>query len=373
MSYPDRDINLSTDARANKQAPAIEFAVKGAADLARLRDVWSQMPSIPKLLANRLQGEDNSWPGFEVRTLVRGEESSGRWAIHSIILAPGAEFWPHAFDGGAYFLVMDGEVSVTIGAQSAALRRGASAFAPAQTTQAFANRSSQPTGFFIAHTPAGSDRAFAAVHALSRSRPGSAPSDYRRVLSQHGFAFTDGAPQPNDGRVNAHVPRVDAEIETANDYQLLRERWSKLPPTPRIVRNREECYNIPVPDQETRVLVRPEESSAQASMFAGVLQPGFGAPPHHQPTEEEIFFVQDGAVRLIIGSQTAMASRGAFGFAPRYCTHAFKNEAQENALVVTINSPGGHDRGFELATKGLTMERLLPRMPAHGFEFHPPA
>jgi len=179
MNYPDQDINVATDARINLQAPPVDFAANGAAnELARLRELWSTLPSIPKLLASRDNGADCSWPGFDVRTFLRGEESNGRWSVHSIILAPGAELPQHAYDGSAYWFMVDGEAFITIGAQAGTLLHQASAYAPPHTTQAIANRSSKPVEFIVAHSPAGADRAFTAAHALWVNRPGSAAPPY---------------------------------------------------------------------------------------------------------------------------------------------------------------------------------------------------
>jgi quercetin dioxygenase-like cupin family protein len=185
---------------------------------------------------------------------------------------------------------------------------------------------------------------------------------YWETLGRYGFTFTRGVPQPNDVRVNASVPRVDAQIERFEDYRSLRARWAGLTPTPKIVPTPSSCYNIPIPDQETRVLLSPEESRAQASVFYGGLKKGYGAPAHHQPTEEELFIVHQGPLQLTIGTATEQAAQhGAFGFAPRFASHAFVSNTERLVTLATINSPGGHDRGFELAVLNLGPERLGAR------------
>jgi quercetin dioxygenase-like cupin family protein len=230
MSYPDQALNLETDARTNTPVPSVDFAVRNSSDLAKLRAMWAEMPSTPKLLATRDLGEDNSWPGFNVRTLLRGEESSGRWSFNSLVVAPGAELPAHSHDvGDTYWFVVEGEVEITVGAVTTKLVGPSFAFAPNQTTQALANRSSRPAEVFVGYAPAGADRAFAAAHRLWKERPDASAESYQAVFALHGFQFTGGKPLPNDARTNQAAERVDEEIRRFDDYLNLRKRWRSCP------------------------------------------------------------------------------------------------------------------------------------------------
>jgi hypothetical protein len=40
--------------------------------------------------------------------------------------------------------------------------------------------------------------------------------------------------------------------------------------------------------------------------------------------------------------------------------------------MITINSPGGHDRGFEMIVREMGSERFGELLAAHGFQFHGP-
>jgi quercetin dioxygenase-like cupin family protein len=375
MRYADEDINVATDARTNAAVAPMDFTVRAPQDLAKLRARWAELPSTPKLLARREEGEDHSWPGFDVRTLLRGEESSGRFSFHSVILAPGAELPPHYHEiGDVYWFLVDGEIELTVGSQTTALRPWSFGFAPAQTTQAVANRSAKPAHVFAAYSPAGAGCAFASLHQLWREKPDSDPAAYRQLLTDHGFQFTAGTPLPNDVRTNQEAPRVDARIERLDDFLALRERWRQLRPVPKIVPDPRTCYNLSMMGEENHVILNPEEAGGAASVFfSGGVEP-FAAPPHHQPTEEEFFIILEGAMRLTIGNKTVEeALPGAFGFAPRFGTHAFSNARGGRGSMVrmfNMNAPGGHDRGFELAVKERSSPRFGELIAAHGFQFH---
>lgn len=372
MSYPDRDLNLATDSRTNAPIPFVDFTVRAPSDLAKLRSMWASLPSVPKLLASRDRGEDVSWPGFEARTLLRGDESSGRWSFVSLVVAPGSEFPAHGHEvGDTYWFVLEGEVELTVGSVTSKLTGPSFAFVPEQTTQALVNRSGARAVVYVGYAPAGAERAFHAAHRLWKQQPDARAEAYREVFLAHGFKFTNGAPLPNDARTNLKVPRVDADIHHLDDYQKLRARWAKLTPVPKLVPDVKTCLNIPITNQETRVMLNPEEARGGASVFFGGLEKGFGAPPHHQPSEEEFFIVLKGPLSLTVGNETeAQAQPGAFGFAPRFATHNFMNFNDDRTFIFTINSPAGHDRGFELAVKESGTPNFGEKIGNFGFQFH---
>jgi mannose-6-phosphate isomerase-like protein (cupin superfamily) len=372
MGFPDQALSQATDARTNAPTPLVhEASTHSAGSMARLRAVWSQMPSIPKFLPSREHGVDNSWGGLDIRTLLHGEESCGRYSFHSIVLPPGTGLPVHTYAfGDTYWFVLEGTVEVRVGSSTQMLGPSAFAFAPEQTTQAIANRSSGRAHVYVAYSPAGADRAFAAAHTLWLESPDAPVEAFSAELKRYGFEFVDSRAQPNDSRVNAPAARLDDLVRSLDDYVALRRRWAALPPTPKIVRSPQSCVNIPVPSQETRLLLSPEESRGAASVFYLGVEPGFGAPPHHQPLEEEFFVLLRGPLQMTIGTETVEAATGAFGFAPRFGTHAFKNIWSERAELISMNSPGGHDRGFEVGAREMGSERFAPLIAAHGFQFH---
>ena len=375
MVYADEELNLKTDSQTNRQIELVDLAVRTPKDLANLRARWKRMDGIPKLVAVRTDGEDDSFLGFDVRTLLRGEESGGRHTVHSIILSPGAKIPAHGIEAGdAVWFLLHGEIEVTIGAVTRTLKAPAFAYAPEQTTQAIANRSGASAEVYVIHSPAGADRAFSAAHRLWKERPDSAADVFWQIFAEHGFVFNGGKALPNDARTNAQAPRIEADIKRFEDFAALRERWSRLAPTPKIVEFPRQCQNLtPIPGAHTNILLSPEESRAHASAFLDGLDKHNSVAPHHQPSEDEFFILFSGALHLEVGNKAVEAAQyGAFGFAPRYATHAFSCRTDASATFFSMNSPGGHDRGFEYGMTNSAKPGFFEGIEAHGFVFHQP-
>ena len=374
MSYPDQDIVEITEARTNSTAAPTDFTVKTLDDLERLRAQWRKSDSNPKIMTSPDDCVAMNFLGLEVKTLLRGEESSGRNSVHSIALAPGAAIPAHGLSSGdTFWIVVDGEVDLTIGAKTETVPGTGFGFAPPNTTQAIANNSGAAATVYVIHLPAGIERGFEAINKAYKADAVSAAEEAWRTLEPYGFSLTGGRALANDARTNETPARVDRDINTFDDFLALREDWFKLDPTPKIVVNPRDCKNVAAMGQEARVLLNPEESRGAASAFCNILHGGVDVPPHHQPTEEETFIILRGTVNLRIGNHTKEGvTRGAFGFAPRYGTHAFKHVGTEDSFVFSINTPGGHDRGFEASLRDGHKENFPEIIMAHGFTFHGP-
>ena len=102
--------------------------------------------------------------------------------------------------------------------------------------------------------------------------------------------------------------------------------------------------------------------------------PGFLAPPHHQPTEEEFFFITANALTVTLATETRSLPAGAFAFCPRNCTHAFGNESQTQVQFVTLNSPAGHERGLipvrALLDSNAPRQKIVEAATAGGWVMH---
>ena len=103
--------------------------------------------------------------------------------------------------------------------------------------------------------------------------------------------------------------------------------------------------------------------------------PGAGAPPHHQPTEEEFFFILDGELQMVCATETRVLQPGAFAFCPRNCTHGFGNPSPTNdTRFFTLNSPAGHERAMaavrERTAAGASGKELYDLSVVGGFIFH---
>lgn len=373
-------LNEETDARTNQKVTPLPLPSPGEQGVRLLREEWAKLPMIPRVLHDRTEGRDASWPGFDVRTLLVGEESAGRFAIHDVIVAPNAELPAHHLAGSdTYLCMLDGELELTVGNITEVARKDSFAYIPDDTTQAMRNLSDKPARMFLWHSPAGAERAFAAANALWREQ-GDLPAEaYRKVLSEFGFRFhEDGERQPGDDFTNAPADRLAADIRTLDDFMALREAWRRRRPNPKLAHDWKTAMDVHVPGQDTKVFLSGDEGGGRCVVFHYGLEPGYRAPVHYQPTEEEIFMVLEGTLDLTAGNVTTELSAGGMGFVPRYGTHGFSNPmARGLTRTMTVNSPAGHERAFAAAVRELLVpngpsERLPEVLVAHGWHFLEP-
>ncbi len=368
----DTELNKQTDARTNQRVSQLAMTSLDLGGLSELRKRWAAMPMIPRLVLDRHDGIDNSWRGFDIRTVLIGEESAGRFTFHDVIVAPGAGLSEHHLQGAdTYFVVLDGEIEMTVGTRTEVARRDGFAFVPESTTQAMHNRSKEPARLFMWHSPAGPERAFALAHKLWLDNPDATEDACQQALSTLGFRFHQKGQQlANDKLINAPVSRLDAHIETFDDLANLRVQWSHQSPVPKLLHDRSSALDIPMVGQDTKVLLSGDEGSGRCTVFHYGLDADYLAPPHHQPSEEEIFLILEGSLELTAGNTTREVPRGGFGFAPRYGTHAFVNRTKNQTRMITINSPAGHERGFEMIVREGNSENLPRLLVAHGWRVH---
>lgn len=70
------------------------------------------------------------------------------------------------------------------------------------------------------------------------------------------------------------------------------------------------------------------------------------APIHTHSREDELTYVQEGAISVLLGDETAVAGPGSYVFKPRGIPHTFWNESRAQARVMEIIIPGGFEKYF---------------------------
>jgi len=92
-----------------------------------------------------------------------------------------------------------------------------------------------------------------------------------------------------------------------------------------------------------------EESGGHFGLFEWTMAPGaFGPRPHIHKEMEEMFYVIEGEVDLIIGDRTIRAGKGTFVRVPRRTAHGFSNPSQAQATMLIIFCPADHrEKYFE--------------------------
>jgi mannose-6-phosphate isomerase-like protein (cupin superfamily) len=277
-----------------------------------------------------------------------------------------------------FFHVIEGTPSLTVGTLSEVSRPSTFGYVPPETTFSVLNESDKPARLLCIFNPAGVELGFAEAHDHWVRTGDARPETYREILARYGFRFDLDGPLPNDARVNLPLDRMDVRVESFDDFQAMRAEWAKRPPVPRLIYDLSDCFQVKKHDGDkqasTSVVLSGEDSRGRGAFFFGELGPGYSAPPHFQPSEEEIFFVAEGNLTLRCGNRTLAIKQGAFGFAPRGATHGFVNPGPGVARVITLNTPAGHERGFERMSEYMhgkhDAEGLVNMMHNHGWVTH---
>lgn len=177
----------------------------------------------------------------------------------------------------------------------------------------------------------------------------------------------------SDARVNTKVEKTDFTVNNSADFQRLRQIWTELPRTPKVLSASDEGdVLLSAGGQVIREMLGGEESAGALQVCYVTLEPGPGAGDHHQPNEDELWFCVEGEWEWTVGEKTIRAGKGAFAYIPRNTTHRFRNVGTTTAVMFTLNTPAGHERGFRrvgesLNTPGVNVREILE---AHDIVFH---
>jgi quercetin dioxygenase-like cupin family protein len=91
---------------------------------------------------------------------------------------------------------------------------------------------------------------------------------------------------------------------------------------------------------ERRIKVGPHLGSRLVGLMEASLQPSGGfAVPHVHDEHEEVFYVLDGEIEYLIGSQWTRATAGTTIFIPPGTVHAFRNRGPHAARQLMICGP----------------------------------
>jgi mannose-6-phosphate isomerase-like protein (cupin superfamily) len=126
-----------------------------------------------------------------------------------------------------------------------------------------------------------------------------------------------------------------------------------------------------------------EDTGGGYSMIEETSPPGGGPPPHVHRDEDEMFYVLEGEVEVLLGEGTIPAGAGSCIHAPRGTLHTFKNVGTSPSRVMGVIMPGGFERFFleagEPATEGSSapegepdVGRIVEIGQKYGLEIPPP-
>ncbi|WP_246727732.1 cupin domain-containing protein [Chelativorans sp. Marseille-P2723] len=88
-----------------------------------------------------------------------------------------------------------------------------------------------------------------------------------------------------------------------------------------------------------------EETAQRYSVSEWWLEPGCEGPgAHSHEKNDEIFYVIEGTVAILLGSEWIEAEAGAFIRIPAGVTHDFRNTSGKTAGMLNVFIPGGFER-----------------------------
>ena len=96
---------------------------------------------------------------------------------------------------------------------------------------------------------------------------------------------------------------------------------------------------------ETWIRVGTEESAGSLVIVEHLIPPGSQSPWHVHHTQDEVLYVVEGTITVIIGGDRGTLGRSGCTFGPRGIPHGFRVEGEATARLLLICTPGeGFDR-----------------------------
>ena len=116
------------------------------------------------------------------------------------------------------------------------------------------------------------------------------------------------------------------------------------------------------------------QTSGDFSLMERTLAPGGRTPQAHRHTNcSEAFFVLDGEITFVLGSERLTGGPGDFLLVPRGQAHTFGNQAEREARLLVLHAPAADayfEELHEMWAGGRTPERdeEIELMRRHGME-----
>lgn len=89
-----------------------------------------------------------------------------------------------------------------------------------------------------------------------------------------------------------------------------------------------------------------DETQSEYSISEWWLEPHTQGPGAHSHTEDDIFYVIEGTMSLLIGDRWVDAPKGSFILAPGGVTHDFENRSSSRAGVLNFSIPGDFEKSM---------------------------
>ena len=90
-----------------------------------------------------------------------------------------------------------------------------------------------------------------------------------------------------------------------------------------------------------------DDTGGAVSVVEHPIDAGVLVPPHIHSREDQISYVIEGEVEMLVGDKVYHCAAGAYLFKPRAVRHTFWNAGAEPARLIEISTPGGVERYME--------------------------
>lgn len=87
-----------------------------------------------------------------------------------------------------------------------------------------------------------------------------------------------------------------------------------------------------------------DETAGAYSISEWRLAPHTTGPGAHQHPEDDVFYVTEGTISVLVGNRWVDASAGAFVLIPGGVTHDFENRGDEPAAMLNVSQPGDFEQ-----------------------------
>jgi len=94
-----------------------------------------------------------------------------------------------------------------------------------------------------------------------------------------------------------------------------------------------------------------DETNTQYSISEWWLEPHTAGPGAHSHAEDDVFYVIEGTMSVLVGDRWIEAPRGSFVLAPARVTHDFENRSSSRAGVLNFSIPGDFEKSIPAIAK----------------------
>ena len=113
------------------------------------------------------------------------------------------------------------------------------------------------------------------------------------------------------------------------------------------------------------LIATAEQTGGSIGVFEDTSSPGDGPPRHVHYGSDELFYLLEGELLILVGQRQESVSAGTYVFVPKGTVHAYKVTGTERGRVLSAFVPGGPERAFEefvkLRTEGDEVNRSARR------------